>query len=145
MNNQFVVILIIFLLISINTAKETADSGELTIILRGFENDDGMAMIALSNTQEDYEAKDDPYRGNSTKIVNKLTSWTISDLPYGEYAIKVFHDEDEDGDMDTNFFGAPSEDYGFSNDARGSFGPASWEDAKFVFKLPRDTVYINVE
>jgi len=28
--------------------------------------------------------------------------------------------------------GMPNEPYGFSNDARGSFGPPSFEDASFV-------------
>ena len=33
--------------------------------------------------------------------------------------------------LDTGFLGIPTEDYGFSNDAKGTFGPASFDDSKF--------------
>ena len=142
----YVINLMFFMcLLTLGYAQEEVKEGELTIILKGFENNDGMAMITLSNSQEDYEKEGQPYRGNESEIVDKTAAWTITGLPYGEYAVKVFHDEDDDSEMDTNFLGVPSEDYGFSNDARGTFGPASWEDAKFLFNSAKDTVYINVE
>jgi uncharacterized protein (DUF2141 family) len=143
--NSILLIITLVVLISVIKGQETVKKGELTIMLKGFENNDGMAMIALSDSKEDFEAEDEPYQGNETVIIDHSTSWTISNLQFGEYAVKVFHDEDDDGEMDTNFFGAPSEDYGFSNDARGSFGPASWEDAKFLFNSSKDTIYIKIE
>lgn len=53
-------------------------------------------------------------------------------LPAGDYAVKVFHDVDGDGKMNTNPFGLPTEPYGFSNNAVGNMGPASWERARFT-------------
>jgi uncharacterized protein (DUF2141 family) len=119
--------------------------GELTIIINGFENDEGKAMIALCNSREDYETRDQAYQTNQMKINENEAQWTINNLPFGEYAIKVFHDEDDDDEMDKNFLGIPSEKYGFSNNVRGRFGPASWEDANFLFNSQKDTVYIIVE
>ena len=145
MRIHFIVLLLIMVLSSIGIGQDDVKEGELTIILSGFENNEGAAMIALSNSQEDYEKEGEPYRGNQSEIVEKKAMWTVNGLPFGEYAIKVFHDEDGDREMDTSFIGAPPEDYGFSNNARGTFGPASWEDAKFLFNSPKDTVYIKVE
>jgi uncharacterized protein (DUF2141 family) len=51
-------------------------------------------------------------------------------VPSGPFAVSVFHDEDLDRKLDTGLFGAPSEDYGFSRDARGTFGPPRFEDAR---------------
>jgi len=48
-------------------------------------------------------------------------------------------------DLCTNFLGIPNEEYGFSNNARGRGGPASWEDAKFLFNLLKDTLNIRVD
>lgn len=138
-------ITLVLILITLSLGQDEAKQGELTIILQGFENNEGMAMIALSNFQEDYEKEGPPFRGNETEIIEKTASWTINELPFGEYAVKVFHDENDDGEMGKNFLGIPNESYGFSNDARGSFGPASWEDAKFLFNASRDTIYINIE
>lgn len=57
---------------------------------------------------------------------------TFSNLTPGEYAVRYFHDEDNNGSMATNLFGMPSEGYGFSNNAKPNMGPASFEDAKFT-------------
>ena len=59
---------------------------------------------------------------------------TFEDIPEGTYAVSIFHDENDNGKMDTNFLGIPSEDYGCSNDASGFLGPPKWEDAKFQLK-----------
>jgi len=52
--------------------------------------------------------------------------------PPGDYAIAVFYDVDNDGELDTNFFGLPKEAIGFSNNAKGRFGPPDWQDAHFM-------------
>ena len=69
----------------------------------------------------------------------------IDSLDYGEYAIRVFHDENKNGELDTDFLGIPDEDYGYSNDASGFFGPPSWEKAKFYFDKPEMTITINID
>ena len=40
-------------------------------------------------------------------------------------------------------FGIPTEDYGFSNDAKGNFGPASFDDSSFELD-DNKTIEINV-
>ena len=41
------------------------------------------------------------------------------------------HDENGNGELDANFVGIPREPWAFSNNARGNFGPPTWEDTKF--------------
>ena len=53
-------------------------------------------------------------------------------LPAGTYAIGIFVDANYNNEMDRNFFGVPIEQYGFSNNAKGSFGPPSFKDASFT-------------
>ena len=43
----------------------------------------------------------------------------IKDLPIGEYAVRAFHDENNNGKLDKGMFGQPIEGWGVSNDARG--------------------------
>jgi uncharacterized protein (DUF2141 family) len=57
----------------------------------------------------------------------------IQDLPAGNYAIASYHDENGNGKLDTNALGMPEEGYGFSNDARGTFGPPKFSEAVFEF------------
>lgn len=49
----------------------------------------------------------------------------------GRYGIKLFHDVNGDGKMDTNIVGFPTEPFGFSNDAPIRLGPPSFSDAGF--------------
>ena len=39
---------------------------------------------------------------------------TIPNLPPGQYALAVFHDENDNGRVDTNWAGLPTEGFGFS-------------------------------
>ena len=53
-------------------------------------------------------------------------------LPLGAYALSVFHDRDDDGEMDTSFIGTPKEPIALSNNAVAKFGPPKYEDAVFT-------------
>ena len=53
----------------------------------------------------------------------------VRDVPPGNWAVLAYQDANENGELDRNFIGIPSENYGFSRDARGKFGPPSFEDA----------------
>ena len=48
------------------------------------------------------------------------------------YAIGIFVDKNYNNKMDRNLFGVPKEQFGFSNNAKGNFGPPSFKDASFV-------------
>ncbi len=52
-------------------------------------------------------------------------------LPLGDYALSAFYDQNDDGELDTNFIGLPKEPIGLSNNAVGKFGPPSYSDAVF--------------
>jgi len=63
-------------------------------------------------------------QGDSTRIL-------MQNLPAGKYAVAVFADRNQNGKLDRNIAGMPTEQYGFSNDARRLFGPPSFADAAF--------------
>lgn len=124
--------------------EEDKNTGSLTIVRTGLENDDGEVLITVSNSRENYESDNPAFIGMKVKIENRKAEYTFEELPVGEYAIKLFHDENMDGELDTNFLGIPTEDYGFSNNVRGTFGPADYDDAKFLFEQTEMTMNISV-
>jgi uncharacterized protein (DUF2141 family) len=76
----------------------------------------------------------DAFRPSIVKI-NKTTARCIfKEVPAGVYGISAFHDEDNDGKLDTNLVGYPTEEYCASNNARNMFSAPSWSDAKFTYK-----------
>lgn len=58
----------------------------------------------------------------------------FENVPDGTYALSVIHDENKNGELDSNLIGIPREGFGFSNDAMGTFGPPSFEKSGFVLK-----------
>ncbi|WP_454891479.1 DUF2141 domain-containing protein, partial [Alloprevotella tannerae] len=69
---------------------------------------------------------------------------TFTDLPKGEYAIAIFHDENGNGTMDFGKMGIPIEKFGFSNDAKCVMAPPAFEDAKIVFEKDAEST-INLQ
>lgn len=70
-------------------------------------------------------------------IIEKVEAGSASysfDIPEGTYAIGIFVDVNDNNKMDKNFLGIPKEQYGFSNNAKGTFGPPSFDDASFTLK-----------
>ena len=120
------------------------DKGKLTITINGFGSDNGKAMIALFNSEVDYSETGKNFKSIAANISDSKVEWIIEDLPFGEYAIKLYHDENGNNKMDRNMLGIPSEDYAFSNSASGSFGPADYEDAKFIFDKAEQKHKINI-
>lgn len=64
--------------------------------------------------------------GVSMRVIPDSESIGFLQLPSGRYAVIVFHDENDNGLLDTDFLGIPTEGYGFSNNAMGVFGPPSF-------------------
>lgn len=56
------------------------------------------------------------------------------DIETGTYALAVIHDENMDGEIDTNWLGVPTEGYGFSAGAEASMSAPSFEDASFTYE-----------
>ncbi len=53
-------------------------------------------------------------------------------LQPGRYGVMAYHDRNADGRLNTLPIGLPTEPYGFSNNARGAFGPPGWRQASFT-------------
>ena len=109
---------------------ENRDFTEFKLYIQGIEDIEGEIRIAVFNSKEKYTKE--PIHAIVLPADSSTIIWKQEMLPSGEYAIAVYHDKNENGKIDTNLLGIPKENYGFSNNARGRFGPASWEDSMFI-------------
>ena len=141
----FLLIIFVSSVIAQSIQKENAETGTLKLLISGFINEKGNAKIALCNSKEDFKRPDNTFRSINAVIKNGKSEWTFPDIPFGTYAVKVYHDENINGKLDKNIFGAPKEKYGFSNNARATFGPPAYESAQFTFNTTDMTVSISIE
>lgn len=104
-------------------------SSTVTIKITGVSSDKGAVYFAMYTDIENW-LETSKYEGK-TLTVNGSAVVTFDDIPNGHYAISVYHDENDNGELDTNFMGIPKEDFACSNGAKGKFGPPKWKDAVF--------------
>ncbi|HOY32523.1 MAG TPA: DUF2141 domain-containing protein [Bacteroidales bacterium] len=120
------------------------ETGTLYVLVKGFKSNIGQLMVALYNCASDFP-ENEPYKGSISKISRDVELIKFEKVPYGNYAIAVLHDIDNDGKLDKNVWGIPTEGYGFSNNVREKFGPPSFLKARFMFAGWDDEKIIGLE
>lgn len=120
-----------------------ATAGDLAVEVRGIAQAKGDVLIAVYDKSDTWLKKS----LRQVKVTAQKGSVTtlFKDLLEGDYSISLFHDENVNGRMDSNPMGIPLEAYGFSNDASGNFGPASFDDATFNLPAGGISVVINLK
>lgn len=113
---------------------------KLTIVIDGIENAKGQMMAGLYN-EASFLKK--PINGSMVKVTEETVTIVMENIPTGEYAVSVFHDENSNFKMDTGAYGKPTEKYGVSNNVRNEMGPPAFADCKF--RIEEDsTIYITL-
>ncbi len=107
--------------------------GQLSITIHNIYPVKGDIYIAIYDNDDDYMDIEKVAFRAIAPIESEVQTIILNDIPAGEYAVSVFQDIDENGELNTNAIGIPSEPFGFSNDARGRFGPPKFKNAKFAF------------
>lgn len=108
-------------------------AGELKLELdgRGMAGNQIRIAIYSANAPEQFPSGEKFYRGVVSEAVSDHLTVTVPDLPPGKYAVAAYVDSNRNGRLDKNFLGVPKDIYGFSNDARGKFGPPDFSEAVF--------------
>lgn len=107
---------------------------QLTVKVNGIINDQGNIVIGIYNTDGSFPKYFNVYQGQIIAAKKGSIVVSFTDLPEGKYAIALWHDENNNKKLDTNWVGIPHESYGFSNNVFGKFGPPSFDDAAFLIK-----------
>jgi uncharacterized protein (DUF2141 family) len=106
----------------------------------GFDNDRGHAVAKLYRPGDNVLDKNAPFR-ISSEIHNGEARLRFPPLAEGTYALVVFHDENDKGEIEHNLLHLPSSQLGFSNGFRpGLFaGLPSFEKLQFRLERPLTT------
>ncbi len=106
----------------------------LTVVIENVTSDEGLIMVQLLPGEA-------AFNGESAATLSLMQgaragelTFSSSNLPPGEYALRIMHDLNGNGEMDSNFVGMPTEPWAFSNNAAGSFGPPGWSDVRFTLQ-----------
>ena len=129
----------IFLILLSSSVNNTA---ELTITIKNIDSNKGQVIIGLCNSESTFPKK--PIIRKAVPITEGKAVLILSEIKYGEYAISVLHDKNNNGKLDFHFYGPPSESTAASNNAKRIFGPPLWKDAKFSINKNKVNIIINM-
>ncbi len=126
------------LLVSLLTTSSLYAQRKMEVMIKNIKEQKGTIRVALFSNEKDF--LENFLLGKIVKVSGNEAKVVFENLKPGDYAVSVFHDENENEKLDSGFMGIPNEPYGFSNDAMGTFGPPSFEKAKV--KLDSDKVSV---
>lgn len=151
MNNKCFSMVVSVILLFVATAFSqpvqgaAGGKGSLTVIVDGCPSDQGVVKIALVNSVEGYKGAARAFLSTKVTIAKGKAIHVFKDVPFGEYAVTVYHDENGNDQLDKSMFGKPTEAYGFSNNARGLISSPDYKKAAFVLDKAEMTMKIHVE
>jgi uncharacterized protein (DUF2141 family) len=107
-----------------------ASAADLEIVVAGIRDGEspGKVFIGVFNGQDGFLKDERRYARAAIPVVNG-TARLVLTLPPGRYAAVAFHDSNDNGELDRNILGIPTEGYAFSRDARGFMSAPSFESA----------------
>lgn len=102
----------------------------------------GTLSAMLVNSDAAWNGQAEPVTGRIAKAdTSGEVTLAFKGLAPGKYAIRVMHDENDNGKLDTNAVGMPIEGYGFSNNPI-VMRPATFAEASFEVTEAGSTINI---
>ena len=117
-------------------AQDSAEQQQLhslTVEVHGAVENTGQILASLFSSEQDFlkqpllEAIAPIDENGSAKLI-------FSAIASGTYAISTVYDKDLNGKLNTGFLGIPKELVGFSNNAKGRFGPPPFRKTSFELR-----------
>ncbi len=127
----------LFLYIALSLGFISSDNPKLTLNVTNIESVKGNLVVGVFNTHENFLQDGSAIKTYTFKVDSTTKQIVISDLPKGDYAISMYHDENSDDECNRNFLGIPKEGYAFSNNVKPKFSAPSFDECKFT--LSEDT------
>jgi uncharacterized protein (DUF2141 family) len=126
------------------SALAAAGATDLTVTINGTRNATGSIAAGIFNSETSFPKAPQAFAAFRIKAQQGTVSFTVHNLPPGKYAVTSYHDENDNGKLDTDVTGLPTEGYGVSNDAREIFGPPQFAKASFELGDQSKTIIVTI-
>ncbi len=115
-----------------------APAGTLTVTVEGVRGDAGVLLVEV------FGGKDQWLQHGKSLVQARMAPtgaavFTLDNVPSGQVAVAVLHDENKNNKMDMRWlpWPRPAEATGASRNPRSRFGPPDFGDAVFAFVPPQ--------
>ncbi|HHL53040.1 MAG TPA: DUF2141 domain-containing protein [Flammeovirgaceae bacterium] len=105
------------------------DDYKIVVEVENIQSTEGSIRVGLFNSKKTF--LEDAYKGITARPQKGTMTFTFEHIPPGEYTVSVYHDLNDNGELDSNMMGIPTEPYGISLEGRSMFGPPVYSRAAF--------------
>ena len=124
--------------------EKSEANNTLVVHVNKIRNDNGKIIALLFKEKKGYPSDvEAAYKTVIAAVENKRVQLNFEGLPKDDFVVSLFHDEDDDGELDRRWYGAPKEGVGVSNNIQGKRGPPDFDKSRF--KLVQSKQEINIE
>ena len=113
------------------TTATLAHAATLNVTVTGANSDEGHLLISLFDRAEFFPDKPEKaIYAKKVRLKNRRAKVSLNKLKAGDYAIAIAHDANDNGKLDTNGIGIPTEGFGFSRNPKIMVGPPKFEKSR---------------
>ncbi len=118
----------------------------MTVTIGNIETAKGSLYVALFNNENNFlEDGANPY-GKIVPVKSKPTCTVeFDELPFGKYAIAVYHDLNNNGKLDKNMLGIPTEPYAFSNNPAVKWHSPTFQEAAIELRESKAAIAVELK
>ncbi len=121
---------LVAMLIGALVQAQAEKSGSISAVVPNVIGTEGNVKFGLYSEETFMKAA--PEYSVKAEIHDGKAVANFENIPEGTYALLVRHDKNDNGQMDFDASGMPTENYGSSGTGM-SYGPPSWDHSKFEF------------
>ena len=116
----------------------------LSVVIDNLSSNDGEIEIGVYTPQNKFPDEKDKFKKYRFKPKNLKVDIKLADLPYGEYAFAIYHDENNNGNIDKNLIGIPNEPYAFSNNYKPTIKAPTFDNCNFTYSKESNEIKISL-
>ncbi len=110
-------------------------TAKLTVVVDSLSSKQGEVCMRIYAKEQGFpQSATGVVQSGCTKITGRAATKEFYGLKYGTYAVALFHDEDGNGKLNTNFLGIPREGFGISNNPTVKLSAPKFKSASFSLK-----------
>ncbi len=135
--------MVMFLTIISSLCGFSQKMGEITVTVSDIKKQgEGEVIFMLFYKSDGFpDDRSKAYKVGKVEDFGNKATYTFKDVPYGEYAVSVHQDKDQDGGMKRNFIGMPREPVGASNLTK--MGKPNFDKCTFIVNAPSEEIHIT--
>lgn len=126
--------LITFFLFCVSGVSAQTQDSKIILEISNIKSTKGKIFVSLFDKAEGFLEHGKSIQKAFVAIPGNTMTYVFDNLPSGNYAIAIYHDENNDEECNKNWLGVPKEGYGFSTNFKPSLSAPSFEKVKINIK-----------